>query len=175
MIRINKYIISCFVATVFALSSVALGASTTQQVLTLMMDDNDEAAVALISFLKSAGIDARRYSSDMVRVSYQGGRFMIRPRVNKYSLDRLVIYKIYNVDQAYIGDPGVVRMAVRLNQDYNLGIFSVTDSGRTFMLQTHITFIDHISEQEITHFMKWLNGGMRAVIRDTKDFTRYLR
>jgi hypothetical protein len=120
-------------------------------------EDNEEATTALSYFLKDNSFRASRYGQTTLLVEYDGGKFILNPKMQEGDLSRIVVTKYYGVKTEYQGTTELLALALVLNNKFNIGQFSLSEDGDALILQGNITFVDSIDVIEIRKFLDYFN------------------
>lgn len=169
-------VFTAFVTGTIVAACVSVGAGSGGPVVNISTTNRASAAEHLTKFLTGRSIEAKLTGDkrESVRVAYDGGIFVLEPRLSANGLDRIIVNKYYGVKKLWVGKSEVQEMLTKINANYNVATFSLSTSGKTLIIQTHITFVNELSEKEILAFLRWMNSGVREIAQETKNFSRYI-
>ncbi len=132
--------------------------------LTLLGEDDEKATTELSSFLKENHYDFDGVDEDTLLLHYAKGHFLIQPKLTNDTIDRLVITKAYGVVEAYRGSFESLALVTAMNRRFNIGQFSLSDSGDTLYIQSYYTFDDDLNEEQLKKFLKWMDEGISMML-----------
>ena len=94
---------------------------------------------------------------------------LLAPIVQADGMDRIVSTRRYAPAPGHSQDE-LVDLARRLNDNLNVGVFSVEEGALVF--QSQMTFIDRLNSGELVAFLGWLDAAELAMARvDGSDHT----
>ena len=136
-------------------------------------DDNAEATDLFAVFLEDheVNVDSVR---DYFVVIQDRFKVLLQPKMSTDGLDRIVAHVLFSVKSFYKGSRTLVNFVSALNQKYNIGAFYIDEDG-DFAFMTQMTFLDHVSWDEVGAFIEWVNKSLYAIIKvHEEEFTKYL-
>ncbi len=141
---------------------------------TLLGDDDEKATTAIAAFFKSQGYDFEGVDEDTLLLHYDDGHFLIQPKITVDSIDRLVVTKAYGVVEGYRGSFESLALVTAMNRRFNIGQFSLSDSGDTLYIQSYYTFDDEIVGPRLEKFLKWMDEGIGMMLVAMPEIGEFL-
>lgn len=151
------------------------GSPDTSGAKSLQLDgnENEAAAEALASFLDEHGFEVLLQEGQLVGVRHDDSMFILSPKVSSEGIDRIVVAKIFGVEDRYRHSDEVERLILKLNDDYNIGTFTLDDDG-DLMYQSHVTFVDRIELAEIEAFLEFVDRSLMMAVLGNPRTLLYL-
>ncbi len=135
---------------------------------------NEQATDELVQFLKNNAFNVKRLGETELRVDYDGGKFLMQPKVSENGLDRIVVSKLFGVKEQYQNTIEILAFVVKLNQKLNIGQFSLSNDTDTMIILANITFVNQLEMVEFRKFMKFFNDSVKAIVSTVPDTVKYL-
>lgn len=150
--------------TIVIAFGLLVGCATTgpvSEVLELPGDDDRLAAAQLLDFLDEASVPVEMSpSGDSFFVYRRGMATLMSPVLQNEGLDRVIATRSYAPAPGR-SDADLVELALRLNDNLNVGGFAVADGALIF--ETNLTFVDRVSLGEVRLFLAWLDDVEIAI------------
>lgn len=144
--------------------------------LTFSSNKRSEAATQIADFLKSLGVDARKEEDASIRVNFDGSIIYLTPNVSSSSgLDRILVHVFYGVKPRWRNSPQMQLALNKINTTYNFATFSLSQNGKTLVIETHVTFVDKISGAELIAALRWVNTSIAFIDRRESTLRKYLK
>jgi len=142
--------------------------TTSVDYLVLGEDENDAAAEALATYLEKHGIEILLRRGQNVGIQRGDFKYILSPKVSSEGIDRIVVGKSFGVKDEYLHSAEMDRLVRKLNEDLNIGTFSLDDDG-DLLFQSHVTFVDRIDYAELESFLEFVDQGvMMAVLTNPR-------
>jgi hypothetical protein len=136
--------------------------------------NNELATDELVKFLNDNAFNVKRLGESELRVDYDGGKFVMQPKVSENGLDRIVVSKLFGIQKRYQNTIEILAFIVKLNQKLNIGQFSLSNNSDTLIILSNITFVNKLEMVEFRKFMKFFNTSIKAIITTIPNTIKYL-
>lgn len=141
----------------------------------LKTDNDEDVTTALVGFMKDNGFAVTRYSKELMVLKYDGGTFLISPKVSTGGLSRLIVTKIYTIEPEYRETLEIISYVLELNKKFNIATFSLSDDYEDIHMQSSITFVDTLAAKEIRKFMEHFNLSVLSILIVMPESIKYLK
>jgi hypothetical protein len=126
-------------------------------------------------FLQHNGFEADLYDESFVIIRYNDEYFLTDLRADRGELSRIVIAKVFDIEQDYRNTLEMLAYTMRLNKTFDFASFSLSEKYDRLIIQGNITFIDHIDVQEIRKFLDFFYRGIARIFDLLPETAQYLK
>jgi hypothetical protein len=147
--------------------------TTSVDYLVLGEAENEAAAEALASYLEQHGIEILLRKGEDIGIQRGDSMYVLSPKVSSDGLDRIVVAKFLGVEDRYHHGPEVDALVKKLNEDLNVGTFSLDNDG-DLMFQSHVTFVDRVDYAEIEAFLEFVDTSIAMMVLTNPTALIYL-